>query len=198
MNKFLLAEIGKDDEIINEYLDKLPHINLIYNAPPNQKSIRVWQKMAKKSSDYDYQHFFSSLTDIYTRVKPTVLIIEVLENEKMMLNFLTEWNYYTLLLIKPLTYSAPLKAGKSGMSYRRNENKVIIASNIVHNFDFEYTYSHEFLDGFLTKNPQYRTLTAFDPCIGKGLLARYVKDCYGIEFNNERLQETIKTHNSLL
>lgn len=198
MNRFLLAEIGKDTHIINMFLGELPHINLLYNAPPNPKSIRVWQKMANKPSDYDYGHFFTALTNIYTRVKPDILIIEVLKNKDMMLDFMKKWNYYTLLVVKPLTYSAPLKAGKPGMSYRRNENNVIVASNSIHNLDFEYVYSHEFIEGFLKHNPQYKDCTAFDPCIGKGLLARYVRDCYGIEFNNERLQETIKTHKSLL
>jgi hypothetical protein len=193
MDRFLLAEIGKDTDKINEYLQNLPSIDVMYNAPPNPKGISVWRKMAKVKSTISYSDFFDALIDIYIRVSPRIAIIEVLENKDMMFDAVHKMKMYSNIEMLPLTYSAPLRAGKPGMSYCRSENNVIVAANKSLSFDFEYTYSHEFLNGFVTVN-SLQNCTGFDPCIGKGLIVRYIKDSYGIEFNVDRLKETIATY----
>jgi hypothetical protein len=190
--RFLNAEIGKDRQIIYEYLTTIPKIDMIYNAPPNPASIGIWYKMAGNNTRITYKEFIENLFEIYKYISPKTITIEVLENKETVLCMLSAWGYYESIKILPITYTAPLKCGKPGMSYCRKPNEIIIATNDIGlNLDFTFVYSYEFLSGFFEKNPQY--ITGFDPCIGKGLLVRYCHDPYGIEMNQDRLKEAVKT-----
>lgn len=190
--RLLNAEIGKDKEIIFEYLAGLPKIDVIYNAPPNPASIGIWYKMAGNTTRAVYKDFIESLFEIYKYISPKVIMIEVLENKGIINSMLSEWRYYKSVKILPITYTAPLKYNRPGMSYCRKQNEIIVATNDTKlNLDFEFDYSHEFLCGFFNSNPQY--VTGFDPCIGKWLLVRYCQEPYGIEMNQDRLDEAVKT-----
>lgn len=192
MERFLLAEIGRDTQTIFDYLKELPKIDMIYNAPPNPKSIAVWYKMAKNKNNAVYSQFIDSLFEIYKYVSPKTLIIEVLENKNIVIQMLNRWGNYNKISVFPITYTAPLRHNKPGMSYCRNQNEIVVATNDAElNTSFNFNYSHEFLNEFFKSNPKY--ITGFDPCVGKGLLVRYCCNPYGIEMNRERLEESIKT-----
>lgn len=191
--RFLNAEIGKDTDRIFEYLRNIPKIDIIYNAPPNPDSIKVWYKMAQNNNHIAYNLFLDNLFEIYKYISPKTIAIEVLVNRETVLSKLREWGFYNKTDILPITYTAPLKFNKPGMSYRRKPNNIVICTNDESlNLNFEFTYSYDFINNFFVNNPSYTS--AFDPCMGKGLLVRYCANTYGIEMNTERFNEAVTTH----
>jgi len=191
--RFLNAEIGKDTDRIFEYLRNVPKIDMIYNAPPNPGSIKVWYKMAQNNNYIEYNRFLDNLFEIYKYIAPKTIAVEVLENREIVLSRLNEWGFYKKTEIFPITYTAPLRFNKPGMSYCRKPNGIVVCTNDKYlDLNFEFTYSHDFLNNFFIHNSSYTS--SFDPCIGKGLLIRYCANTYGIEMNTDRFNEAVATH----
>ena len=187
---FALGEIGVHD--LTEFLDSLPRIRIIYNAPPNPEAVSFWHKYEKVS--YSYDEFWKALTTIYKAIKPDEFYVEVDSIKNRVLDFFHKWKQYPFVEYRDLIYSAPLNGRTNGMAKRRKVTGVVIASKWKANTNFSYTYSHEFLNGVLNQKREYKVL--FDPCIGKGLALRaalkYGYQCYGIEFSKDRLSCTLE------
>jgi hypothetical protein len=171
--KLIQGEIGEDD--FSSFLDELPTIDIIYNAPPNKEMMSFWHKYQTRS--YTYDKFFGDLIDIYKMVDARICYIESGSNYDDMINAL----WYPYVQTKEITYSAP--NAKKKIPY-----KLIIASYDPISINYNFKYSHELLDIILNCS----RMNVFDPCIGKGLLCKYAikygHNCYGIEYDENRLQ----------
>lgn len=194
-HNLICGEIGIDN--FQEFISILPKIDIVYNAPPNQEMMSFWHQ--SNPVPYTYEHFISSLADIYNEVDADIYAIECGTNQQDIIDILGDYPYFQSM---PITYSAPVYANSKRLAKKQIPYNLLIFSQHECEIDFDFKYSHEFLDQFLqTPAP----LNLFDPCIGKGLLLRYALKyghmCHGIECSAKRLQcaiDYLERNNSLV
>lgn len=178
MYRLIQGEIGKDD--LSDFVKGLPHVDVLYNAPPNPEMMSFWHKY--EDVEYDYETFFSELVRIYKTVDADICYIESGTNYDMLINSL----WYKHVETFEITYSAP-------MAKRRVPYHLVVASKTPISLDFKFKYSDDLLNAVLNTT---KKMNVFDPCIGKGLLLKYAIKyghcCYGIEYDQSRLDYALQ------